>query len=267
MGERSIGVHQQSVTRARPADRPSATYRRSINPVLLAESLRKGNLQMGVYRVLWRGVIGGVVVAGSAAAWMFLSWESLVGLGVLAAVLGPLVGAGIHWQTRGTAASLSSLLGVSALTVVGVIAVAGLLVLLDGVALLGVGLLVVGSPRALRILMARAPQTRSADVQSGVPIQPTPSPPRPGPPPPAVLCASLSDAELCRRWRASFGALQHTVSPDQRLHLIETRAALLDELAHRNPAGFNRWLNSGARAASDPARFVAGTHRNPPAPH
>ncbi len=265
MGERSIGVHQQSVTRARPADRPSATYRRSINPVLPAESLRKGNLQMGVYRVLWRGVIGGVVVAGSAAAWTFLSWESLVGLGVLAAVLGPLVGAGIHWQTRGTAASLSSLLGVSALTVVGVIAVAGLLVLLDGAALLGVGLLVVGSPRALRILMARAPQTRSADVQSGVPIQPTPS--RPAPPPPAVLCASLSDAELCRRWRASFGALQHTVSPDQRLHLIETRAALLDELAHRNPAGFNRWLNSGARAASDPARFVAGTHRIPPAPH
>jgi len=57
------------------------------------------------------------------------------------------------------------------------------------------------------------------------------------------------------------------VPPDQRLRLVETRAELLDELAHRHPEGFTRWLNSGARAASDPARFVSGPHGNPPAPH
>ena len=220
---------------------------------------------MDIYRILWCSVICGVMVAGSVAAWMFLSWQPLLGLGLVAAIFGPLVAAGVHRQTRGTAASVPCPLGASALAVLGVIAVSGLLVLFDVLALLGLGLLVVCSPWALRILLTRAPQARAPDVQSGVPIQPTPS--RPAPPPPAVLCASLSDAELCRRWRASFGALQHTVSPDQRLHLIETRAALLDELAHRDPAGFNRWLNSGARAASDPARFVAGTHRIPPAPH
>ncbi len=221
---------------------------------------------MGIYRILWRGVLCGVVVAGSAAAWMFLPWEPLVGLGVLAAVFGPMVGAGIHWQTRGAAAALRYLFGVTALAVVVVIAVSGLLALFDLVALVGLGLLVVCSPWALRILLARAPQARAPNVQSGVPIQPTQPPPQPAPPPP-LSCTSLSDAELCWRWRSSFGALQHTVSPDQRLHLIETRAALLDELAHRDPAGFNRWLNSGARAASDPARFVTGTHRSPPAPH
>jgi hypothetical protein len=222
---------------------------------------------MGIYRILWCSVICGVMVAGSVAAWMFLSWQPLLGLGLVAAIFGPLVAAGVHRQTRGTAASLPCLLGASALAVLGVIAVSGLLVLFDVVALLGLGLLVVCSPWALRILLTRAPQARAPDVQSGAPMQPTQLPPPPAPPPQPLLCASLSDAELCWRWRISFGALQHTVSPDQRLHLIETRAALLDELAHRDPEGFTRWLNSGARAASDPGRFVTGTHRRPPAPH
>ena len=216
---------------------------------------------MGIYRILWRGVLCGVVVAGSVAAGMFLPWEPLLGLGLVAAIFGPLVGAGLHRQTRGAAASLPHLFGASVLAVVGVIAVSGLLVLFDVLALLGLGLLVVCSPWALRILLTRAPQARAPDVQSGVPIQRTQLPPQPVTPPP-LLCASLSDGELCWRWRTSFGALQHTVSPDQRLRLVETRAALLDELAHRHPEGFTRWLNSGARAASDPARFVTGPHGN-----
>ncbi len=216
---------------------------------------------MGIYRILWCGVLCGVVVAGSVAAGMFLPWEPLLGLGLVAAIFGPLVGAGLHRQTRGAAASLPHLFGASVLAVVGVIAVSGLLVLFDVLALLGLGLLVVCSPWALRILLTRAPQARAPDVQSGVPIQRTQLPPQPVTPPP-LLCASLSDGELCWRWRTSFGALQHTVSPDQRLRLVETRAALLDELAHRHPEGFTRWLNSGARAASDPARFVTGPHGN-----
>jgi len=65
----------------------------------------------------------------------------------------------------------------------------------------------------------------------------------------------LSDAELCWRWRTSYGALQHTVSPDQRLFLITTRSALLGELAHRDPQGFTRWLDSVVDAASDAARY------------
>ncbi len=78
---------------------------------------------------------------------------------------------------------------------------------------------------------------------------------------------SLSDTELCWRWRTSFAALAHAASPGQRLYLIETRCALLDELTHRDPEGFTRWLDSGARAASDPARFLTSTLRDRQLPH
>jgi len=30
----------------------------------------------------------------------------------------------------------------------------------------------------------------------------------------------------------------------------------LDELERRDPAGFRRWINDGARAAGDPARYI-----------
>jgi len=32
---------------------------------------------------------------------------------------------------------------------------------------------------------------------------------------------------------------------------------LLDELERRDRAGFQRWLSTGARAASDPSRYIS----------
>jgi len=77
----------------------------------------------------------------------------------------------------------------------------------------------------------------------------------PVPPP----CHGLSSAELCWRWRTSTTALATTVSPGQRLYLIHTRDALLDELAHRDPDGFTRWLHSDTRTVNDPAPFLTTT--------
>ena len=58
----------------------------------------------------------------------------------------------------------------------------------------------------------------------------------------------------------------HTVSPAQRLYLAETRSALLDEFAHRDPERFTRWIHS-ASASSDPARFLTpGTFSSMPPP-
>jgi len=82
----------------------------------------------------------------------------------------------------------------------------------------------------------------------------------------ATTFTPTSASELCWRWRTSFTALQHTVSPGERLRLITSRSELLDELARRDPERFQRWLDSGARAASDPARFLTHLHHTPPCP-
>ena len=42
------------------------------------------------------------------------------------------------------------------------------------------------------------------------------------------------------------------------LELIELREQYLDELTRRHPVEISRWLASGARAASNPMRFIEG---------
>lgn len=68
---------------------------------------------------------------------------------------------------------------------------------------------------------------------------------------------SMDDPTLCLAWRVSFVALRQPVPPSSRLRLVERRRELLDELERRNPAGFQAWLASGARAAADPTKYIA----------
>jgi len=37
---------------------------------------------------------------------------------------------------------------------------------------------------------------------------------------------------------------------------VLVRQRMLDELERRDRAGFERWLSTGARAASDPSRYI-----------
>jgi len=67
---------------------------------------------------------------------------------------------------------------------------------------------------------------------------------------------SMTDEQLCLAWRGSFIALHQTQDTAGRVRLVEARAGYLDELERRHPAGFARWMAGGARAASDPARYV-----------
>ena len=206
---------------------------------------------MGVYRILWRSVVGAVVVVGAATAFLSLPLRSVMGLAVCGAILGPSVGARIHFRThRIPVPTLAYLLKASAVTTVGVLALSGLIALCGVTALLEMGVLAACSPTVLRRFSPCTPvyHRSRADTGAGTPDPRAPS------------YHLLSDAELCWRWRTSYGALQHTVSPDQRLFLITTRSALLDELAHRDPQGFTRWLDSGADAASDPARYLDSPH-------
>jgi hypothetical protein len=63
----------------------------------------------------------------------------------------------------------------------------------------------------------------------------------------------LDDEELCLAWRRSFVRLNASDSVALRLAVVEARGDYLNELARRHPAQFDEWLNSGARAASDPS--------------
>ena len=205
---------------------------------------------MGVYRVLWLGGVGALAATGLAIAATSMSSAALISLSLCAVIVGPMLGAGLHAQAHPNRSTpFGYVLAFTTGTVLGAIAVSGLIAALGALALLGAALLGVISPPVLRRLVPRKPApARSA---------PTPtSPAAPNQPAPAPRYTSLSDAELCWRWRTSFNALQHTTSVSERVRLIGTRSALLDELARRDPEGFGRWISSGARAASDPARFL-----------
>ena len=66
----------------------------------------------------------------------------------------------------------------------------------------------------------------------------------------------LDDDSLCLAWRTSFVHLQTATTPLARARLVHRRQLVLDELTHRHQAGVARWLASGARAASNPRRFL-----------
>lgn len=73
-----------------------------------------------------------------------------------------------------------------------------------------------------------------------------------------------SDEQLCWAWRVSYGQLAH--APGHKLdRLALQRRRYLDELERRNPTGFAAWLGSGARAPSNPARYI--TSPTLPVPH
>ena len=205
---------------------------------------------MGVYRVLWLGAVGALAATGLAIAATSMSSAALISLSLCSVIVGPMLGAGLHAQAHPNRSTpFGYVLGFTISTILGAIAVSGLIAAVGALALLGAALLGVISPPVLRRLVPRKP----APARS----VPTPtSPAAPNQPAPAPRYTSLSDAELCWRWRTSFNALLHTTSVAERLRLIETRSALLDELARRDPEGFGRWMSSGARAASDPARFL-----------
>jgi len=71
----------------------------------------------------------------------------------------------------------------------------------------------------------------------------------------SVIRETPTDA-ICWTWRRSYVALQQARRVDDRLRLVLLRQQCLDELAAREPSGFHTWLSAGARAASDPSRYV-----------
>ena len=68
--------------------------------------------------------------------------------------------------------------------------------------------------------------------------------------------ASMTTAELCEAWRDSFRLLSAARSSQQLQRTVVLRQALLDEMASRDSAGLSAWLESGARPAGAPERYL-----------
>jgi hypothetical protein len=66
----------------------------------------------------------------------------------------------------------------------------------------------------------------------------------------------MTDTELCRAWRRSFVTLTSARSLGRRAGVVSLRQVILDEMEVRHPAGLRAWLDSGARAAGGPDRFL-----------
>ena len=74
--------------------------------------------------------------------------------------------------------------------------------------------------------------------------------------PPQVVPAELSTPELCLAWRRSYFALLDVPAGPGRCEIVRFRERLLDEIERRDRDGFTRWLEAGARAGSDPSRYL-----------
>ena len=72
-----------------------------------------------------------------------------------------------------------------------------------------------------------------------------------------VVAAEVPTAELCLAWRRSYLSLLDLPPGPARDRVVSLRRELLDELERRDRAGFGRWIDTGARAGSDPGRYLS----------
>lgn len=72
--------------------------------------------------------------------------------------------------------------------------------------------------------------------------------------------SELSIQQLCLAWHRSYFALLELPPGPARGEIVVLRAALLDEIERRDPPGFTRWLDGGARPNSDPGRYLSTDH-------
>lgn len=226
---------------------------------------------MNIYRMIWWITAVILAVSGGIAAAVTVQTDVLVSA-VIAAVL---IGGGSPWLrpiTRRTTPPPRTLLTIAlrdgATWAAGVVTVIGLITLAGAPALPLILLMAITSAPVCRYLRDRVEFTPSLPCSpkvplirtSGVDVQLLPLPD----------CSQLSDDALCRCWRMSFPAQQSdpSTSPSatDELHFARTREAYLDEIEPRDPRGFARWLESGARAGSDPAKFLTARDHPPPPP-
>lgn len=198
-------------------------------------------------RVVVAGLTGPLGVLAMIGA-RTLPGEVLAEWALLGAGAGILVAFGAPRILRGGAAASGPDLPVGAATaaafVMACLVVAGLLATVGGgltaavLVLLVLGGLWAGYHRAAPSAASEPPGVSVSRPASPVPV------------------ADMATEELCVAWRRSyFLLLQATDEPARRL-VVQRRQEFLDEIERRDRRGFLRWLDSGAKAGSDPAPYL-----------
>jgi hypothetical protein len=203
-----------------------------------------------------------------------------LGLALIGLAAAAVAGTGAHqlarhagwWRRSHPARSIG--LRAAAATLIGILALRGAQVLLGGAAvtvffLLVVSLLLAIPPRALRRPSAALSSSGPRSSRSAVPAQGRVATGRvercrrsqarlvPSRPAPCPQLPVMSTEQLCWEWRRSYLAISQATGAAQIARIAAARAGILDELERRNPAGLQRWLASGARAAGDPTRHLS----------
>ena len=191
---------------------------------------------------------------------------AIVTLGVLAASLAATARLAWVWKRDGQAktgwGAWSEAWRPATLGFLGVLVLNGLHVLF-GSAALPIGVAAAITALVAFVVLRRAPDAsggNAAEAPASTPRMPTGAPEKPSSPvrraDDAPPMPALPTPALCWEWRRSYLAVTRASKPDELTRIVALRAAYLDELERRDPTGFRRWLDSGARAASDPGRYL-----------
>ncbi|GAB2656041.1 hypothetical protein [Kribbella swartbergensis] len=243
------------------------------------------------YQRGWRTAVVVLVVLGLVTAFVFVGWSTIV----IAFLMGGTLVASVHLsvglaQERPTSELVRDVLRWATRAGLCVVATTGYATAIGTGTMWLLLLVAVTSPPLVNFFRPQqsAPAVRRPEVspepREPRPQQPTkddrkakkkqpkfkpesePEPPalepmpvesvQPKPPAPMDLSA-LTDEELCLAWRRSFTELQSCTTDEQRLAVVTARNAYLDELERRAPEAFAQWLDSGPRAAGNPAKFFS----------
>ena len=221
------------------------------------------------HQLAWSIAAAAVVVLGGLGLLTSTSPADVVGW----AVVGHFAGCGVYWL-RVHAPSpvpvavrpdllLRAAVGtpLTTLVLVGLVGLAGL----GGAVLLA--LLLASSPAVTRWVRSRLVGRRAPGVAPTSAAVPPRVPP-PATAPSRVTCPPADGLTTApaQAWRTSFTALDAVDLPEDRARVVQRRQEYLDALERRDPHGFGRWIALGARAASDPGRYLArDSDAEPPA--
>ena len=73
---------------------------------------------------------------------------------------------------------------------------------------------------------------------------------------PSLDPSAMLTTQLCGVWQRSYWLLLDLPPGPSRDEVVRIRGQVLDELEHRDPTGFSRWLQTEPRACNHPGKYL-----------